>query len=165
MRSVIRCLKRGWHQSAPELRTSEIPDALDKLTTETTADLIQIWMVDLPSNSQWFLGARRHDGERPVIPTPRRLPIIVSTSDVQSLVHVLDGHPTCIDLEKTGSPLARRLVDRGMKRGCAIPIPPNPESFVGVIYLAWAKDNLPDDSTEIVAVGVAREISRKLATH
>jgi hypothetical protein len=147
----------------PELKTADIPEALLKLTTETSADLVQVWAVDLPTNSQWFLGARRHDGERPVIPSPRRLPIIDHTSDVRKLVDVLEGHPTCVDLSTNGTPVARRLAERGMERGCAVPIPPNPESFVGVIYLAWAKRT--DVSNENVAVGAAREIARKLATH
>jgi hypothetical protein len=146
-----------------QLKTGDIPDALTKLATETNADLIQIWAVDLASNSQWFLGARRHDGERPVIPSPRRLPIIDHTSDVRKLVDVLEGHPVCVNLETTGTPVARRLAERGMKRGCGIPIPPNPEAFLGVIYLTWAVQT--DVSNENVAVGVAREIARKLATH
>lgn len=147
----------------PELKTADVPEALNKLASETDADLVQIWAVDLSSNSQWFIAARRHDGERPVIPSPRRLPIIVQTSDLTALIGVLEGRPTCVDLEKTGSPLARRFADRGMKRGCAVPIPPNPDSFVGVIYLVWASKT--DDSNENVAVGAAREIAKKLATH
>lgn len=149
--------------TSSELKTVDVPDALSKLTTETNAELVQIWQVDLPSNSQWFLGARRHDGERPVIPSPRRLPIIDHTSDIKKLVEVLDGHPVCVDITKDGTPVARRLAERGMKRGCGIPIPPNPESFLGVIYLAWPERT--DDSNENVAVGAAREIAKKLATH
>lgn len=147
---------------APELKKALIPEALEKLSSETTADLVQVWAVDLPSNSQWFLGARAHNGERPVIPSPRRLPIIVSTSDVQTLVAILDGQPTCVALNLTGSPLARRLAERGMHRGCAIPIPPTRVAFVGVIYLAWIE--APDPSQEQVAVGAAREIAARLAT-
>jgi hypothetical protein len=149
--------------SSPELKTQEIPSALEKLATETDADLVQIWAVDLPSNSQWFLAARRHDGERPVIPTPRRLPIMDHASDIRNLVGILEGFPVCVNLNSDGTPVARRLAERGMKRGCAIPIPPNPESFVGVIYLAWAAPT--DNSNENVAVGAAREIAKKLATH
>jgi hypothetical protein len=149
--------------SAPELKTAMIPEALDKLTSETNADIVQIWAVDLSANSQWFLGARLHSGERPVIPSPRRLPIIVASSDVKALLDVLEGTPTCKDLESNGSPLARRLEARGMKRGCAIPIPPGPQAFVGVIYIAWA--TATDASNENVAVGAAREIATKLATH
>jgi len=55
------------------------------------------------------------------------------------------------------------LESRGMHRGCAIPIPPGPQSFVGVIYLAWIEPKDPSD--ENVAVGAAREIAAKLATH
>jgi len=66
-------------------------------------------------------------------------------------------------LETNGTPVARRLSERGMKRGCGIPIPPNPESFLGVIYLAWTEKT--DESNENVAVGAAREIAKKLATH
>jgi len=149
--------------SAPELKTADVPEALDKLITETDADIVQIWAVDLGSNSQWFIGARLHSGERPVIPSPRRLPVIVHTSDVKALVEVMDGTPSCVDLSQAGSPIARRLEARGMKRGCAIPVPPGPESFVGVIYLAWQKPT--DLQSEAVSVGAAREIARKLATH
>jgi hypothetical protein len=156
-------LLAAWLTPAPELKTAQIPDALAKLTTETNADLVQIWAVDLSSNSQWFLGARRHDGERPVIPAPRRLPIIDHTSDVSKLVNVLEGRSVCVDLSVDGTPVTRRLAELGMKRGCAIPIPPNPESFVGVIYLAWPIAT--DASNENVAIGAAREIARMLASH
>ena len=151
--------------SAPELKTDLIPDALTKLSSETSADLVQIWAVDLASNSQWFIAARRHDGERPVIPAPRRLPIIVTASDVKALIDVLEGTPVCLPLTAAGSPLARRLAGRGMARGCAIPIPPSPDSFVGVIYLAWTTASVPDETQEKVAVGAAREIAGTLATH
>lgn len=148
--------------SSPELKTKEIPNALEKLAQETDADLVQVWAVDLSSNSQWFIAARRHDGERPVIPSPRRLPIMDHASDIRKLVNILEGQPVCVDLTLEGTPVARRLAERGMKRGCAIPIPPNPESFVGVIYLAWSIPT--DQSNENVSVGAAREIAKKLST-
>jgi len=149
--------------SAPELRTSLVADALGVLATETSADLIQVWSIDLPRNTQQFIAARRHDGERPVIPTPRRLPIITTVSSAKALVDILEGHPICVDLDTMGTPLTERLAQRGMKRGCAMPIPPNAEAFVGVIYLAWI--NPPDERSENVAVGAARDVARTLVTH
>lgn len=147
----------------PELRAAEIPEDLIKLTHETSADLVQIWAVDLNTNSQRFLGALRHNGEKAFIPQPRRLPIIDSASDIRRLVNILEGRPVCVDVLLTGTPVTRRLAERGMKRACAIPIPPNPERFVGVIYLAWTEPT--DVSNENVAVGAAREIAKRLATH
>lgn len=149
--------------STPQLRTALVPQALETLTGETSADLIQLWSVDLPTNSQAFVAARRHDGERPVIPTPRRLPIITTASSAKALVDVLNGQPVCVDLNTLGTPLAERLATRGMRRGCAIPIPPSAESFVGVIYMAWSIP--PDQRSEEVAVGAARDIARTLVTH
>jgi hypothetical protein len=146
-----------------ELKTSEVPAALDKLSTELDADLVEIWQVDLTQNSQWFVAARRRGGERPVIPAPRRLPIITNTSDIKALVDVLEGRPSCVDLESHGSPFARRLADRGMQRGCVIPIPPSSESLVGVIYIIWSK--ALDKTAESVAAGATREVAKKLATH
>jgi hypothetical protein len=127
------------------------------LSADTNADLVQIWEVDLPSNSQTFIAARLHNGERPVIPNPRRLPVFVTMSDIKVLVDVMAGHPICIEVTEHGSPLARRLAGRNMKWGCAIPIPPSPDSFVGVIYLAWQER--PEASAEDVAVGTARQIA------
>jgi hypothetical protein len=144
------------------LKVADVPHALEKLTGETDADLIQIWSVDMESNSQHFIAARRRDGERAVIPTPRRLPIIVTVSDVKALERILEGFPVCVDVTEFGSPLARRLADRGMKRGCAIPIPPTATKFVAVIYLAW--QTAPDESSEKVAVGAAREVAATLVT-
>lgn len=149
--------------SAPTLKVADVPAALDSLASEADADLVQIWAVDLASNTQRFIAARRRDGERPVIPSPRSLPIIVHISDAKALVDVLNGTPVCVEITAQGTPFARRLADRGMKRGCAIPVPPSPDSFVGVIYLAWA--TRPEGGAEEVAVRVAREVAGKLATH
>ena len=148
--------------SEPFLRTTLIPDALNVLATETSADLLQVWEINLPANTQQFYAARRKDGERPVIPTPRRLPVITTVSSAKALVEVLEGRPVCVDLSDQGTPLAERLAQRGMKRGCAIPIPPSSEAFVGVIYLAWLTP--PDERSENVAVGAARDVARTLAT-
>jgi len=148
--------------SAPELKTSLIPDALGILTTETSADMVQVWTIDLALNTQQFYAARLRSGERPVIPTPRRLPVITSTSDAKALVDVLNGSPICLDLTVVGTPLAERLAQRGMQRGCAIPIPPSADAIVGIIYLAWEKP--PDERSENVAVGAARDVARTLVT-
>jgi hypothetical protein len=148
--------------SAPYLKTTRITQALDVLATETSADLLQIWEIDLPRNTQQFYAARRKDGERPVIPIPRRLPVITTVSSAKALVDILEGRPVCVDLTEQGTPLAERLAQRGMKRGCAIPIPPSSDAFVGVIYLAWL--NPPDDRSQTVAVGAARDVARTLVT-
>ena len=148
--------------SEPFLRTTLIADALSVLATETSADLLQVWEIDLPANKQQFYAARRKDGERPVIPTPRRLPVITTVSSAKALVDVLEGRPVCVDLNDQGTPLAERLAQRGMKRGCAVPIPPTSEALVGVIYLAWLVP--PDERSENVAIGAARDVARTLAT-
>jgi len=148
--------------SAPYLKTTLVADALGVLATETSADLLQVWEIDLPRNTQQFIAARRRDGERPVIPIPRRLPVVTTASSAKALVDVLEGHPVCIDLTEQGTPLAERLAQRGMKRGCAVPIPPSSEAFVGVIYLAWL--NPPDERSESVALGAARDVARTLVT-
>jgi hypothetical protein len=146
---------------ASTLNTDAVPAALDRLVEETGADLVQVWAVDLSANSQRFIAARRKDGERPVIPEPRRLPVIVRATDLQVLVDVINGHPACVDVTTAApSPVAQRLARRGMTRGCAIPIPPSPELFVGVIYITWLKT--PERGGEEVALVAAREVAGKL---
>lgn len=144
-----------------ELKTAEIPAALDKLREDADeAELIQIWSVDIHSLSQTFRGARRRDNQPPVIPKPRTLPLIDDASDIVNLAAVMQGQPACAVLKGTGSPLVRRLSERGFGYGCAIPIMPR---FVGMIYIAWAEK--PSESEENVALSSAREIARTLATH
>jgi hypothetical protein len=146
---------------AATLATDAVPAALDRLVEDTGADLVQVWAVDLSANSQRFVAARRKDGERPVIPEPRRLPVIVRATDLQVLVDVINGHPACADISLAApSPVVHRLAERGMQRACAIPVPPSPDAFVGVIYVTWLK--APDRGTEESAVGAAREIAATL---
>jgi hypothetical protein len=147
--------------SSMSLNTERVPDAMEKLVNESGADLVQVWSVDLSINSQRFIAARRKDGERPVIPDPRRLPAISKASDLVVLADLIAGHPSCLDISVASpSPVAHRLAERGMTRACGVPIPPSPEAFVGMIYLSWAK--APDASAEDVAVSAAREIAGKL---
>ena len=148
--------------SAAALKVDAVPAALEKLVEDSDVDLVQIWAIDLSANSQRFIAARRKDHERAVIPEPRRLPVIVKSTDLQVLADVINGHPACADITPASpSPVVRRLADRGMQRGCAVPIPPSPDAFVGVIYLAWQKQT-PDRGAEEGAVGAAREIAATL---
>lgn len=144
------------------LNTQAVPATLDQLVANGGPDLVQVWSIDLSSNTQKFIAARKKDGERPPIPNPRRLPIVIATSDIKALVQVLEGAPVCINIEPSGAPISRRLAERGHKRGCAVPIPPSPDAFVGVIYMSWT--NPPDASDENVAVAAAREVAGKLMT-
>ena len=147
--------------SLVSLNTGAVPAALEKLVAESGADLVQIWSVDLGVNSQRFLGARRKDGERPVIPEPRRLPVVVRSTDVGVLINVIAGSPACVDLSTNApSPVVNRLAERGMERACAAPIPPSPDAFLGVIYMSWAKP--PDPRVEEIALVAAREIAGQL---
>jgi hypothetical protein len=149
--------------SAATLKTDDVPAALERLIADSDADLVQIWSVDLSANSQRFVGARRHDGERPVIPEPRRLPVIVRATDLQVLVDVINGHPACADVTLAApSPVIHRLAERGMVRACAVPIPPSPDAFVGVIYMTWQK--APDKGAEEVSLVAAREIAGTLVS-
>src|SRR4029077_14323201 len=146
--------------SAGALRVGDVAAGVEKLVEVTGADLCQIWEIDLGANVQRFIGARRHDGDRPVIPEPRRLPVITARSDMQVLVDVLGGHPACGNItDKSHSPVIERLVDRGIKRACAVPIPPGPDAFVGIIYMSWVSP--VDAAAEDVALQAAREIAGK----
>jgi hypothetical protein len=146
--------------SHPVLKTENVPEALDKLAADSGADLVQLWSVDLGTNSQTFIAARRRDEGVPVVPTPRRLPIIVEVTDIAALTRILEGNPACIELAAIGSPLVKRLAERGMKHGCAIPIPPSAQHFIGIIYLAWL--TTPDADAEKLAIRTARATAADL---
>jgi uncharacterized membrane protein len=148
--------------STPQLvETADIVLEIEKLIAENDIDLVQIWKV-VGSNQQ-FVAARRKDGERPVIPEPRILPIMDRESDPKVVASVLAGYPWCLDLTTAGTPLARRLADRNYNRGCAVAIPPDGGQVLGVMYLVW--HDARDESAENVAKGAAREVARNLATH
>lgn len=148
--------------SALTLKTADVPAVLDKLVQDSGADVVQVWSVDLSSNSQRFIAARNKDGTRPVIPDPRRLPVVVRTSDMKVLVDVLNGHPACADINTgVSSPVVHRLAERGMTRACATPVPPTSEAFIAVIYVTWYKAPTEPDA-ELNAIGAMREAAATL---
>ncbi len=155
----------GWlSPSSPALKVADVPEALNKLIEETDADLVQVWEVDLGSNRQRFIASRQRDKTQPEVQTPRRLPVITTSSDAKTLVALLAGNPVCYDItESETQPLARRFFVNGMKRACGIPIPPTSEALIGAIYLIWRERK--EAYAEDIEVSAAREIARSLATH
>jgi len=143
-----------------ELNLEMVDVSLDKLSDDTSADLVHIWAVNLSINSKRFLGGRRKDKKEVVVPNPRRIPAVTPQSDMLVLFNNIIGYSTCVDVEGRDSVLIKMFRGWEMVRVCSVPIPSSPEALVGVIYLAWKVK--PDEGLEDVAISAAREMSIRL---
>lgn len=142
------------------LDRSKLPIELGQAMVETGADIAAVWSIDLPNNGAYFeQGRQKSDGAWEF--TPHRIPVIAENRNTRYLADILAGHPVC-DGDSLPSLFARRFVDDGMKRVCAVPIPYRSDVVVGIFVLAWRA--APDRGHEEAAIGIAGELANKLVS-
>lgn len=155
---------RLFFQPAPAhaaLDLAHMPAELTELLHQTGADLDTVWAVDFGHNAQTFVTAQQRGGAA-WIPAPRRLPLILETSDPKSVVALLHGLGLCGDPAHWPSLLLQRLAAGGMSRACIVPIRPPRGDALGLIYIAWrhALDKPHEDAALAAARDTAAELVR-----
>lgn len=159
-----------WRMSSgrPILKRSELPEKLKYLRSETGADIVAFWSLNLSSNAMNFeegLGAHGKVWEF----TPKRIPAIRDPiSQPFGLSEIMAGHIVCrtpefdTSKDKNGDLFYRRMKAEGISRLCLVPVPPAPNILVGILLVAWMKD--PDASSEEAALGLARETASTMVS-
>lgn len=149
-----------WRMSAgrPVLKRSELPRILKHLRTETKADIVAFWSLNLSANAMNFEeGYKNYD--EPWKFSPNRIPAIRDpVSQPRGLSNIMAGQIVCRSppTDETDNDLFnRRMRLEKIHRLCIIPVPPAPNILVGILIIAWIDD--PDASTEEAALGLARE--------
>jgi hypothetical protein len=151
-----------WKMSAgrPILKRSELPEILKHLRSETKADIVAYWSLNLSANAMNFELGVRNFGETWEF-TPHRVPAIREPfGSARGLSELMAGQIVCravadVAAEANGDLFYRRMRTEKISRVCLIPVPPAPNILVGILVLCWVAD--PDNSTEEAALGLARE--------
>jgi len=134
----------------PLVLKSDLTPYLDGLINQTTADLASVWRVDFATNTQSYASSsKRGGGVWP--PGDGQLPALTETSNMQTVVKLMNGQTVCHGTDfNTGNLLLRRLAADGYTWLCIEPVPPGINDMaLAVAYLAWKQQ--PDAANEAAA--------------
>lgn len=156
----------AWKMSAgrPILKRSELNTTLKHLRSETKADIVAYWSLNLSANAMNFEDGVKNFGEHWEF-SPKRIPAIREpVSQPRGLSEIMSGQIICRIPKDTDNLdlFHRRMQLEGISRVCLVPVPPAPNILVGILLLAWVKD--PDASTEEAALGLARETAATMVS-
>jgi hypothetical protein len=141
------------------LDLARMPAELTELLHQTGADLDTVWAVDFGHNAQTFVTAQQRGGAA-WIPSPRRLPLILDTSDSKGVVTLLHGLGLCGDPASKPSLLLQRFAADGMVRACIVAIRSPRGEALGLIYFGWR--HALDKPHEDAALAAARDTAADL---
>ena len=132
-----------------------------QLMTDTRADLSVLAEVSLKTNLIKDIGgfARNDPGW---IPPSNPRPLFYAARDPQLLISLIEGHPTCRDIDPTDGEEQHMLLRLNMKRRCYIAVPPLLASLAGGLMLAWQQPLGAE--AEVGAMRVMYQAATKLAT-
>jgi hypothetical protein len=157
-----------WRMSAgrPVLKRSELTATLQTLRSETRADIVAYWALNLSANSMVFEEGFGDHG-KPWEFTPHRLPAIrdPGQSSPRGLSDIMAGHINCRNRPEPdgdGDLFARRMLAENIARLCIVPVPPAPNILVGLLLIAWMTS--PDLPSEEAALGLARETASTMVS-
>lgn len=155
----------AWKMSSgrPILKRSELPEIMKRLRSETGADIVALWSLNLMANAMNFEEGLGDHG-KPWEFVPKRLPAIRDPiSTPAGLATIMSGQTVCRETPSSSDDLVnRRMRAENIVYLCLIPVPPAPNILVGILLLAWAKR--PDASSEEAALGLAREIAATMVS-
>lgn len=132
-----------------------------KLLSATQADATELLSIKLRSNEAAVVSGYDRAGLWRMNMLPQAV-FGTKVSDVD-LSQIVDGFPVCLDLTAGSEfPGEREAYDKGLRRACAIGIPPITGVLVGVLYVGWDQARSPLE--ERIATGVMRKLAMRLAT-
>jgi len=154
------------HHGLVLVSTSELHDAAARLVTIDQAAMAQVWAFDIRGNAVRFITGVNRDGSpwRPEdLQLPERLPVLVSGGDTSALVSILRGNAVCQDIAVTmPSLLIERLAKAGVRRMCAVPIPPISGRVLAVMIIGWME--IPEPRLQSIGLDSAVELAAKLVS-
>lgn len=137
------------HWGEPEIQMDRLPAVVEGLAAELQPDSIFVWSANVGSDTRrpmfvWLDGVRRPElegGVEPLFPD--------DAARMGLVVQLIRGEEFCLK-HAPWSPVGKVLASNGVSWICAVGIPPEYASLVGVITVGF-KEKRADDETRIKA--------------
>lgn len=131
------------HQRLPEIAENRLDDAVTHLFKYTQAEVVAIFKVNpILGTRVLYRGYTREGRDK----TKEGIDVGLFSSNANNnrdVVSLMAGEIPCSEYKTAQSEVGLWYIEKGMKYGCRISIPPEPGRFIGQITVGW-KDTPTD---------------------
>ena len=138
------------HQKLPEIAEERVEDAASHLFRTTGANVVAVFKVNPLLGTRVQFRAYTKEGRDKV---NDGLDVGLFTSNPannQDVVNLMAGIVPCGEYKAAQSEIGLWYIEKGMRYGCRISVPPDPSRFVGQITVGWAEP--PADPEQVKAM-------------
>lgn len=138
------------HQKLPEIAEERVEDAASHLFRTTGANVVAVFKVNPLLGTRVQYRAYTKEGRDRV---NDGLDVGLFTSNPannQDVVNLMAGIVPCGEYKAAQSEIGLWYLEKGMRYGCRISVPPDPSRFVGQITVGWAEP--PADPEQVKAM-------------
>jgi len=148
------------HQKLPDIVEDRVEDAVAHLFKTTGATTVAVFKVNPLLGTRVQYRAYTKEGRDK---TNDGLDVGLFTANQannQDVVNLMAGTTPCGEYKAAQSEIGLWYIEKGMRFGCRISIPPEPSRFVGQITVGWATPPADLDQTKAMLNIAATMLSR-----
>lgn len=127
------------HQKLPDIAEERVEDAVSHLFKTTNATVVAIFKVNPLLGTRVQYRAYTKEGRDK---TNDGLDVGLFTTNQannQDVVDLMAGNIPCSEYKSAQSEIGLWYIEKGMRFGCRVSVPPEPSRFVGQITVGWDK--------------------------
>ena len=124
-------------QRLPTLAENRLDDAVTHLFKNTQAEVVAIFKVDPILGSRVLYRAYTREGRDK---TKEGIDVGLFTANAannRDVVALMAGEVPCVEYLAAQSEVGLWYIEKGMRYGCRISVPPEPGKFIGQITVGW----------------------------
>jgi hypothetical protein len=148
------------HQKLPDIVEDRVEDAVAHLFKTTGATTVAVFKVNPLLGTRVQYRAYTKEGRDK---TNDGLDVGLFTTNQannQDVVNLMAGNVPCGEYKAAQSEIGLWYIEKGMRFGCRISIPPEPSRFIGQITVGWDKPPADLDQTRAMLNIAATMLSR-----
>lgn len=148
------------HQKLPDIVEDRVEDAVSHLFKTTGATTVAVFKVNPLLGTRVQYRAYTKEGRDK---TNDGLDVGLFTANQannQDVVNLMAGNVPCGEYKAAQSEIGLWYIEKGMRFGCRISVPPEPSRFVGQITVGWATPPADLDQTKAMLNIAATMLSR-----
>lgn len=149
------------HQKLPDLAESRLDEAVSHLFKYTHAEVVAIFKVNPILGTRVLYKAYTKDGRDK---TKEGIDVGLFTSNINNnkdVVALMAGEVPCGEYLAAQSEVGIWYIEKGMRYGCRISIPPDNSRFIGQITVGWREKPQDIDQTKTMLQIAATMLSKE----
>jgi hypothetical protein len=127
------------HQKLPDIAEDRVEDAVSHLFKTTDATVVAIFKVNPLLGTRVQYRAYTKEGRDKLNDGLDVGLFTANQANNQDVVNLMAGTIPCSEYKSAQSEIGLWYIEKGMRFGCRVSVPPEPSRFVGQITVGWDK--------------------------